>query len=230
MNNIEGLVSATFGAIYENGSDDEDDESLRNRVIEKIAGPAENGNKQHYKTWCESIDGVGRARIFPLWLGENTVKAVLIDTVGKPCGEAKVLEVQNYIDPADKGMTETVEGKTYTVGDGLGNGVANIGAHFTAVGASPLEITVTFGAELASGATQEQAQQEAAEEIEEYLKELVLETDDEAAITVRVSAIGAILSRLKYLVDYTDLRLNGDTHNISPGEDDVPILGEVRIE
>lgn len=230
VNNIEGLVSATFGAIYENGSDDEDDESLRNRVIEKIAGPAENGNKQHYKTWCESIDGVGRARIFPLWLGENTVKAVLIDTVGKPCGEAKVLEVQNYIDPADKGMTETVEGKTYTVGDGLGNGVANIGAHFTAVGASPLEITVTFGAELASGATQEQAQQEAAEEIEEYLKELVLETDDEAAITVRVSAIGAILSRLKCLVDYTDLRLNGDTHNISPGEDDVPILGEVRIE
>ena len=71
MNNIEGLISATFGAIYETGSDEDDDESLRNRVIEKIAGPAENGNKQHYKTWCESIDGVGRARNFPQWLGEN---------------------------------------------------------------------------------------------------------------------------------------------------------------
>ena len=136
MNNIEGLISATFGAIYENGSDAEGDEALRNRVIEKIAGPAENGNKQHYKTWCESIDGVGRARIFPLWLGENTVKAVLIDTTGKPCGEAKVQEVQEYIDPADKGMTATVNGKTYTIGDGLGNGVANIGAHFTAVAAT----------------------------------------------------------------------------------------------
>ena len=74
VNNIEGLISATFGEIYENGSDAEDDESLRNRVFEKIFGPAENGNKQHYKTWCESIDGVGRARIVPLWNGENTVK------------------------------------------------------------------------------------------------------------------------------------------------------------
>ena len=77
--------------------------ALRNRVIEKIAGPAENGNKQHYKTWCESIDGVGRARIFPLWLGENTVKAVLIDTTGKPCGEAKVLEVQELHRPGGQG-------------------------------------------------------------------------------------------------------------------------------
>lgn len=230
VNNIEGLISATFGAIYENGSDAEGDEALRNRVIEKIAGPAENGNKQHYKTWCESIDGVGRARIFPLWLGENTVKAVLIDTTGKPCGEAKVQEVQEYIDPADKGMTATVNGKTYTIGDGLGNGVANIGAHFTAVAATALEIEVTFGAELASGATQEAVQQEAAGAIERYLRELVLGADDEAVITVRVSAIGAILSGLKSLVDYTDLRLNGSTKNIIPGEDDVPVLGEVRID
>ena len=230
VNNIEGLISATFGAIYESGSDAEGDEALRNRVIEKIAGPAENGTKQHYKTWCESIDGVGRARIFPLWLGENTVKAVLIDTTGKPCGEAKVLEVQNYIDPADKGMTATVDGKTYTIGDGLGNGVANIGAHFTAVAATALEIEVTFGAELASGASQETVQQDATEAIERYLRELVLGADDEAVITVRVSAIGAILSGLKSLVDYTDLRLNGGTQNIIPGEDDVPVLGEVRIE
>lgn len=230
VNNISGLVSATFGALYESGSDTEDDESLRTRVIEKIAGPAENGNKQHYKTWCESIDGVGRARIFPLWNGENTVKGVLIDTTGKPCGAAKVAEVQEYIDPADKGMTVTIDGKTYTVGDGLGNGVANIGAHFTAVAANGLEIAVSFGVELASGATQATVIEEATEAIEEYLRGLVLEADDDAVITVRVSAIGAILSGLKNLVDYSNLRLNGDTQNIVPGEDDVPILGEVSVE
>ena len=230
MNNIDGLVSATFGTIYENGTDAEDDESLRTRAQEKIAGPAENGNKQHYKTWCESIDGIGRARIFPLWNGENTVKGVLIDSVGRPCGDAKVAEVQNYIDPASKGLTATVDGKTYTVGDGLGNGIANIGAHFTAVGASPLAIDVTFGAELASGATKAAAEQEAAEAIEEYLREIVLTTDDTAEVIIRVSAIGAILSRLKNLIDYNNLRLNGNTLNIIPGDDDVPILGEVSIE
>lgn len=230
VNNIDGLISATFGAVYENGSDEEDDESLRTRVQEKIAGPAENGNRQHYKTWCESIDGVGRARIFPLWNGPNTVKGVLIDTTGKPCGEPVVEEVQEYIDPAEKGMTATVDGRTYTVGDGLGNGVANIGAHFTAVGASPLTITVSFRAELASGATAEAVASEAAEAVEAYLKELVLDAEDEEEIVVRISAIGALLSKLKNLVDYADLRLNGDTHNITPGDDDVPVLGEVVVE
>lgn len=230
VNNIKGLISATFGKIYENGSDSEDDENLRHRVQEKIAAPAENGNRQHYKTWCESIDGVGQARIFPLWNGPNTVKAVLIDSVGKPCGAAKVLEVQNYIDPAEKGLTALVDGVTYTVGDGLGNGVANIGAHFTAAGATPLQVTVSFGAELAAGATKEAARLEAAEAIEKYMQGLVLNSNAGKDAIVRVSAVGAILSGLKNMVDYSGLTLNGTTKNIIPGDDDVPVLGEVIIE
>lgn len=229
VNNIEGLTAATFGEIYEHGSDDEEDESLRTRVQEKIVGPAENGNKQHYKTWCESIDGIGKARIFPLWNGPNTVKAVLIDTEGQPCSTAKVEEVQEYIDPATKGYTTTVDGKTYVVGDGLGEGVANLGAHFTATAASSLVIDVSFEAELVSGATQDAAEQEASDAIEEYLKDLVLTTAEATDIVVRVSAIGAILSGLANLLDYSNLQLNGDTVNITPGEDDVPTIGEVSI-
>ena len=229
VNNIEGLTAATFGAIYENGSDKESDESLRTRVQEKIAGPAENGNKQHYKTWCESIDGVGRARIFPLWNGPNTVKAVLIDSEGQPCGPQKVAEVQNYIDPATKGYTATVGGRTYTVGDGLGEGVANLGAHFTATGAMPLTINVSFKAELPSGATPDAAQHDAKEAIEESFKGLVIDTAEAADIVVRVSAVGAILSGLQTVLDYSDLKLNGAAVNITPGEDDVPVIGEVVI-
>jgi uncharacterized phage protein gp47/JayE len=229
VNTINGLVSATFGAVYESGSDAEDDESLRTRVQEKIAGPAENGNKQHYKTWCESVDGVGRARIFPLWNGPNTVKGTLIDPEGQPCGPSKVAEVQEYIDPATKGYTATVGGKVYTVGDGLGEGVANLGAHFTAVAATPLSINVEFEAELASGATQEAAEAEATEAIEGYLKELVLTTVEPSDIVVRVSAVGAILSSLQNLLDYSNLTLNGVAQNITPGEDDVPVVGEVSI-
>ncbi len=228
VNNIEGLISATFGEIYERGSDTEDDESLRNRVIEKISGPAENGNKQHYKTWCESIDGVGRARIFPLWNGENTVKAVLIDTTGKPCGAAKVAEVQDYVDPASKGLTATINGKDYVVGDGLGNGKANIGAHFTAVAANALEITVSFTAELTNEAVKDTVKQEAQKAMEEYIKNMVLKESEN--MVVRVSAVGAILSKVKNLVDYTNLQLNGAIKNIIPKEDDVPVLKEVIME
>lgn len=230
VNNIPGLVSATFGAIYENGADQENDESLRNRALEKVAGPAENGNRQHYKTWCESVEGVGKARIFPLWHGENTVKAVLIDTTGQPCGEPKVIEVQNYIDPADKGMTVEHEGKTYTFGDGLGNGVANIGAHFTAVAANPVSITVSFDAELSGGAVKDTVKSKAEDAIKEYFRSLVMATGDEDELVVRVSAIGAILSSIPGLLDYKNLKLNGEELNITPGSDDVPVLSTVEIE
>lgn len=230
VNSIEGLTSATFGGLYESGGDEEEDENLRTRVQEKIAGPAENGNKQHYKTWCESREGIGRARIFPLWNGPNTVKGVLIDTAGKPCGAAKVEEVQTYIDPAERGYTAMVGGKTYVVGDGLGEGVANLGAHFSAIGASLLTINVSFAAELANGATKDAAEQEANEAIEEYLKELVLTTLVSTDIVVRISAIGAILSGLQNILDYSNLHLNNGTKNITPGEDDVPVVGEVSIE
>ena len=123
----------------------------------------------------------------------------------------------------------TVDGRTYTVGDGLGEGVANLGAHFTATGAIPLTVNVSFTAELASGATKDAARQDAEEAIEEYFKELVLDTAEAADIVVRVSAVGAILSGLQTILDYSDLRLNGAAVNITPGEDGVPIIGEVDI-
>lgn len=229
VNNIEGLTAATFGEIYESGSDAEDDESLRTRVQEKIAGPAENGNKQHYKTWCESVDGIGRARIYPLWNGPNTVKAVLIGSAGKPPEDAKVAEVQEYIDPATKGYTAVVDGREYVVGDGLGEGVANLGAHFTAAAALEITINVEFTAVLKSGYTADAAVAEAAEAIEEYLKELALYNGDASDVTVRITAVGALLSDLNSVLDYSDLTLNGKTVNISPGEDGIPVLGEVTV-
>lgn len=229
VNNIQGLDKATFGEIYEIGTDEENDESLRSRIREKIAGPAENGNKQHYKTWCEAVEGVGQARIFPLWNGPNTVKAVLINPLGTPCNSRIVSAVQEHIDPATKGYTATVDGKTYIVGDGLGEGVANLGAHFTATSADEVKISVEFSAQLITGATIDNAKEEVSKAITEYLKDLVLSTEEAADVVVRVSSVGAIISGVSSILDYSNLKLNGDTNNISPGEDGVPVLEEVDI-
>lgn len=229
VNNISGLTAATFGKLYSYGTDTETDDSLRARVQEKIAGPAENGNKAHYKTWCESIDGVDVARIFPLWNGPNTVKAVLINSLGLPCDDAVVSTVQEYVDPATKGYTATVEGVTYVVGDGLGEGVANLGAHFTAAAAASTEITVGFTAEIAEGADTDTIQTEVEAALTEYLKELALESDGENDVIVRYTAVGAMLANLTYILDYYDLTVNGGTANISIGKAGVPVLAGVTI-
>lgn len=229
---VQGMTSASFGPIYGEGygTDTEDDEHLRARIFEKIAGPAENGNRQHYKTWCESIDGVGRAIIFPLWYGQNTVKAVLISPDGLPVADSVVEETQRYIDPADEGMTVEVDGKTYVFGDGRGNGQANIGAHFTAVAATALRVNLSFTAELSASQTAENVQQAVTEAITAYLKGLVLDAADGTTIIVRISAIGAILAGLTtYLIDYADLTINEEEGNIRLAADEVPVLGEVSV-
>ena len=229
VNNIEGLESAVFGSIFEYGTDAENDESLRLRVQEKIGGPAENGNKQHYKTWCESYDGVGKARIFPLWNGPNTVKGVIINPLGRGCSSELVAEVQEYIDPANNGYTTEVNGVTYVVGDGLGEGVANLGAHFTAASAIETEINVEFTAELASGYDAEDAQAEMAIALTAYLKNMVMSTETASDIVVRVSNIGALITGLESVLDYSNLTVNGGTSNITPGDNNVPVPGTITV-
>ncbi len=214
MDRVPGMTAASFGELIEPGADIETDDDYRQRIREKIAGPAENGNRQHYKTWCEQVAGVGRAHILPLWDGENTVKAVLFDPEGTPVTAAVVERVQDYIDPG---------------GTGLGDGMANIGAHFTAEAAQPLTIDVAFDVSIVSGATVEQVKAEAAEAIRAYLRGIMLDSISSDGNVVRVSAIGALIHALPSVIDYTELMLNGAAANIEVGETQAAILGEVTV-
>lgn len=126
-NDVDGLVSATLGDLAVPAIDVEDDESARERLIRKISWPNENGNKAQFRTWCESVTGVGCARIIPLWNGPNTVQAVIIAKDGGVPAEGVVRAVQEYVDP---GM------------DGMGEGVASIGQVFTAVAVEPVRIDI----------------------------------------------------------------------------------------
>lgn len=230
VDDIDGLESAFLGEIASMGADEETDDAFRTRLREKIAGPAENGNRQHYKTWCESVDGVGRARIIPLFAGENTVRAILYSPEGLPCTQDVVDEVQDYIDPITQNYEfEDADHNTYICGDGFGDGVANLGAHFLASSAVATNITVTFSVTLSSGATLEECEAAATEAISDYFQTLVMESDENAGITVRISTIGAMISDLTQVIDYSDLELNGSASNITLDIDGVPVLEEVVV-
>lgn len=232
---ITGLATSEFGRVIVSGQDEESDDSLRQRVIDTITGAA-NGNRAHYKAWCESIDGVGRARVYPLWAGENTVKAVLISPEGGSVDPTVVAAVQEYIDPmdADPPCTVTVEGQTVNVGDGLGNGVANIGAHFLAVSAHPSGVNVEFTAEYTrenpGAAFLDEAKDAVEDALTEYINNVIMNTPTDAPMTVYLARVTAIIVGLTdYFVDCTDLTLNGESRNISFNGDDIPMLGTVTI-
>ena len=214
VNTIGGLTLSEFGALVEPGADEESDDDYRTRLQEKLGGPAQNGNKQHYKTWCEEVAGVGRARILPLWNGVNTVKGVLLDTDGLPASSVVVARVQEHVDPG---------------GTGLGEGTANIGAYFTAIAAQAVPLTVFCSVTLASGYTLEQAKAAATAAITVYLKSLALDTPGDEAMVVRISSVGALLYAQEAILDYANLTINGGASNIEIGKEQVAVLEEVDI-
>ena len=75
--NIEGVSSITNNVAAVGGSDDESDEALRNRILMRLQMPATSGNAYHYRLWAMEVDGVGAAKVLPLWNGAGTVKVVV---------------------------------------------------------------------------------------------------------------------------------------------------------
>ena len=104
VRNTMGLKSATLGDMYAAGTDKESDEDLRQRWKEALSEPAENWNKQQYKTSCESYDGVGRAIITPLAYGPCTVKALIISSEGTAPPDSLIEQIQEEMDPGSKGV------------------------------------------------------------------------------------------------------------------------------
>ena len=123
VDSAPALNSAEFGNIIQYGADPEDDESLRRRLKDKISGTGENGNKQHYRIWCESVDGVGKARIYPLWNGPNTVKAVLISPPPRfGVGRGKKRRTKKKQTQNQGGKSSLGGGTTHDMGGGGGGG------------------------------------------------------------------------------------------------------------
>ena len=211
---IPGLVSVTLGDLAIPAIDIEDDDSARERLINRISGPDENGNKSQFKTWCESVEGVGCARILPLWNGPNTVKAVLIDSNGKVPTSKIVEDVQNYVDPGCTGM---------------GEGVANIGQFFTAVAAEPVVVNVTVSVLKKADAAYSGIEDDFKDLLSDYIMKLALE-DYSDGMSVRVAHAGALLDGMEEVIDYDNLLLNGEPENVPFTIHQIPVIGEVVVD
>ena len=227
VNNIIGLTSTSFGERLIPGVDLESDDDLRDRVRSRISRPAENNNRQHYKLWAESIVGVGRARIIPLAAGANTVLGLILDTEGGPASGDILSAVQEYIDPRTLGHIFNVGTTPTPFGDGLGDGVSSIGAHFAAVAPAAVPISVTATIETESGADFEQIVEAVNINLRTYLRELALAEDWRP--TVRISSISSIIYGVPGVADHFGLALNGGSGNLALSETQVAILGEVTL-
>lgn len=207
---LSGLTDVINNEPTQDGFDAETDEDLLQRYYEHIQTPATSGNKSHYKMWAKEVPGVGEARIIPLWDGDNTVKVIIIDANRQPASEELVDTVQGHIDP---GIT------------GQGNGQAPIGAFATVVSAEGVDINVSVTVTVSEGITAGEIEPDITESISGYLSSIAFVEG-----IVSFARVGAAILATEGVEDYDSLTINGSTSNVSIGDDEIGVLGEVDID
>ncbi|WP_025950467.1 baseplate J/gp47 family protein [Geobacillus thermocatenulatus] len=198
---IEGLGTATLADVLIPGEDEESDESLRKRFLQKVREPGTSGNAADYKQWATEVAGVGAAKVTPLWNGPGTVKVTIVDANMWPATNELVAQVSEYIEQ-----------------------VRPIGADVTVASATGKPIDVSANVVLASGYTLQSVQDSFMAALNEYFKEIAF-----SMTYVSYAKIGTLLLNTPGVVDYSGLTVNGGTANVALQDEEVPVFGAVSL-
>ena len=189
-------VTKVNGYLEVKGKDAESDEELRQRLITRIQNPITSGNVAQYKEWCESVEYVGGARIFPLWNGNGTVKCVIYGENGGSLDDNIIEKVTNYIES-----------------------VRPIGADVTVCSAKEMEINFYGTIYIKEGRTPTEINDEIKTKIKEYLFEVT-----KSGEKIRINKIANIIMNVKNVVDFKDLKLNDSSSDLTLDDDVVPVF------
>ncbi len=195
---LAGVDSVKNDSAMTGGYDRETDEILRERTYIKIRTPSTSGNKYDYINWATEVEGVGGAKVTPLWNGPGTVKVVIVDSNGEIASEKTVADVAANIEKKRP-----------------------VGANVTVMSASAKIVDVSaiiafkngYDAELVSDAIR---------------KALIahLQTFGLSGEVVSYAKIGAEILKVEGVEDYRDLLVNSGNVNVAIGADEVPMMGE----
>ena len=222
---IPGLTSAQITDILVPGDDVETDSDLRSRLIDALNNHPFGGNIAAYRTEILAIDGVGAVQVYPTWNGGGTVKCSILGSDFLPASPQLVQNVQTAIDPPTQG---------------LGLGMAPIGAQVTIV--TPTELTVNISATLtlSAGYSIPQIQSAVETAIEAYMLTVrqswgnnVGTTNVEYAADVYVARVIAAILTVPGVVNATSVQLNDGTSDLILTEtgtaQQVPVTGTVTL-
>ena len=196
-----GLASFESGR-GEGGSDPESDAALCGRLYDYLRKPATSGNLFHYQQWANEVDGVGKAKVFPLANGPGTVKVVLAGTDGKGAGESCVAACRAHIEK-----------------------LRPIGAAVEVAAAAEKKIDVSCMVKLSGSALLSEVEGRFRERVEAYFKDAVFEKSE-----VLQSRLSYMLLDIPGVEDFTALTLNGASANVPVGAYEVPVLGALEVK
>lgn len=205
---LTGLTGVTNAETFSNGIDDETDEALRIRYYTKVNASVTTANKAAFKSWALDVDGVGNAKVIPLWNGRGTIKLIIVNSEMKVADSTLVKSVQDYIDPNQNGD---------------GSGVMPLcGAVCTVASATEKLINVSVTVQTTLDSNTAQSKIESA--ITEYLQSIAFEQN-----YISYQMIGNKILNITGITDSSNLTINGGTSNVTLEDTEVAVLGVVTI-
>ncbi|WP_276885592.1 baseplate J/gp47 family protein [Anaerococcus lactolyticus] len=200
---IKGIESITNPVDFTNGYGQESEDDLRERYYSYLQDPPKAGNPAHYRLWAEEVDGVGYAKVYRTWKGPSTVKVVIIDIDRKGASSDLVEKVRKHIIEEAPIHWENL----------------------TVVSAKEKPIDVAGKIEVRNGYSKGEVLENIKEKITAYLAEVAFKKS-----YVSFAKVAHAILESEGLVDFDDLRINGTYDNIDLADEEVAVLGQVRLD
>lgn len=196
VSNISGITSVTNESDFRNGTDIEDEENYRERLMNSYENEASSGNLEHYIQWAKEVEGVGNVYVTPEWNGAGSVKVSILDKNGDVANSELIEKVQNYIAPSGKNR----------------GGKAPIGAIVTVTTPEILDISVRANFVFDENFDSSIVLSTIKDRINNYLSTLGI--NGLIMYSAISSIVGSMVLNKEGLNDYTGLTLNNEVTNI----------------
>lgn len=206
---LDEIISVTNEEAVTGGLDEEDDDTLRERIVEydRSHDISYVGNVADYKRWALSVPGVGAVTVIPAKDDSGTIKIILMDQNGVPASKQIQDAVYDYIMRPDSESDRLAPP----------NAVLEITAPETVV-VNISAVVYLREAEIGD------VQNDLKAALQSYL--LNVSSNDSA---VRISAINSILGSVSGIYDYDSVQINGVSKNVDLESGQMPVLGTVTI-
>ncbi|WP_320994699.1 baseplate J/gp47 family protein [Hungatella sp.] len=199
---IPDLTHAELTEVLLEGNEEETTDALRERFLFKVQKPSTSGNAYDYYNWTMECPGVGAAKIYPLALGPGTVKVVIADADRSAATPELIARVKSHIEE-----------------------LRPIGADVSVFSAGEKAIAVTARVKLQNGVNLGGVQDLFRQELAGFLQEGAFDIS-----YISLARVGNLLLNIAGVEDFTDLRLNGQSVNVSLADEEIAVAGIVTLE
>lgn len=215
----EGITHITNKNAITGGAAEEDDDTLRQRIDDALAGKGESyvGNNADYERWAKEVPGVGYAHTIPgdEYNGPNSVKVVVADVNGIPANEQILQNVYLHIfgtnrkDPARLAPTGVID--------------------FAVVAPAPINIDYSFSLKLEETATIESVKSAFKSALSAYYEDIANDDSESDKAVKYVQAAAVLAKNVVGVKDFKHFRMNGSLDNVSFQEDEYPVTGNIEV-